>query len=211
MADRQALLDEEAAAEAEEEAAVDAHAEALAGRRASSAPAAEEEDQFDVLEPREGGDPPQEDGDDHDHDHDRRRLPTITATRITPLRRRTIADLGPGNGGIHSEPQGEEDSRRRRQREHRRSGGLAEGSGEDGGVRVEANAAPVEVERVEQVGSGEDALEELPSRAGAAARAATIRKVVERHQVILVQVVKEERGDEGAALTASVARRPLRV
>jgi ribonuclease E len=58
MADRQALLDEEAAAEAEEEAAVDAHAEALARRRASSAPAADEEDQFEVLEPREGGDPP---------------------------------------------------------------------------------------------------------------------------------------------------------
>src|SRR5215211_865094 len=36
MADRQALLDEEAAAEAEEEAAVDAHAEALARRRAAS-------------------------------------------------------------------------------------------------------------------------------------------------------------------------------
>ncbi len=37
MADRQALLEEEAAAEAEEEAAADARAEALARRRASSA------------------------------------------------------------------------------------------------------------------------------------------------------------------------------
>ena len=53
MADRQALLDEEAAAEAEEEAAVDAHAEALARRRASS-PAPEEEDAVDVLEPPRG-------------------------------------------------------------------------------------------------------------------------------------------------------------
>src|SRR5436190_7421076 len=35
VADRQALIEEEAAAEAEEEAAVDAHAEALAARRAN--------------------------------------------------------------------------------------------------------------------------------------------------------------------------------
>src|SRR5204863_8201126 len=42
MADRQALIEEEAAAEAEEEAAVDAHAEAPAARRANSS---EEEDE----------------------------------------------------------------------------------------------------------------------------------------------------------------------
>ena len=52
MADRQALLDEEAAAEAEEEAAVDAHAEALARRRAA---APEEEDAVDVLRAARGG------------------------------------------------------------------------------------------------------------------------------------------------------------
>src|SRR5450631_2389719 len=43
MADRQALLDEEAAAEAAEEAAVDAHAEALARRRRNAAPSSREE------------------------------------------------------------------------------------------------------------------------------------------------------------------------
>src|ERR1700736_3463700 len=41
-ADRQALIEEEAAAEAEEEAAVDAHAEALAARRANRAEEGEE-------------------------------------------------------------------------------------------------------------------------------------------------------------------------
>ncbi len=50
VADRQALIEEEAAAEAEEEAAVDAHAEALARRRRG----------------RSGG----EDGEDHRHAHD---------------------------------------------------------------------------------------------------------------------------------------------
>ena len=67
MADRQALLDEEAAAEAEEEAAVDAHAEALARRRAASS-VPDDDDSVDVLEPREGGDPPPDDGDYHDHE-----------------------------------------------------------------------------------------------------------------------------------------------
>ncbi len=61
IADRQALLDEEAAAEAEEEAAVDAHAEALARRRAS---APEEEDTVDVLEPHEGSGPGDDDADE---------------------------------------------------------------------------------------------------------------------------------------------------
>ena len=67
--------------------------------------------------------------------------------------------------------------------------------------QVEANAAPVEVERVEQVGSGEDALEELPSRPRRRPRSYKIQEVIKRRQVILVQVVKEERGNKGAALT----------
>ena len=75
-------------------------------------------------------------------------------------------------------------------------------AGAEGAVReVEANAAPVEVERVEQVGSGEDALEELPSRPRRRPRSYKIQEVIKRRQVILVQVVKEERGNKGAALT----------
>ena len=75
------------------------------------------------------------------------------------------------------------------------------GSGEAAVHEVEANAAPVEVERVEQVGSGEDALEELPSRPRRRPRSYKIQEVIKRRQVILVQVVKEERGNKGAALT----------
>ena len=73
-------------------------------------------------------------------------------------------------------------------------------SGEGAG-REETNAAPIEVERVEQVGSGEDALEELPSRPRRRPRSYKIQEVIKRRQVILVQVVKEERGNKGAALT----------
>jgi len=53
---------------------------------------------------------------------------------------------------------------------------------------------------VEDVGS-EDALEELPERTRRRRRDYKIQEVIKRRQIILVQVVKEERGNKGAALT----------
>ncbi len=53
---------------------------------------------------------------------------------------------------------------------------------------------------VESVGS-EDALEELPQRPRRRRRVYKIQEVIRRRQIILVQVVKEERGNKGAALT----------
>lgn len=53
---------------------------------------------------------------------------------------------------------------------------------------------------VDTVGA-EDALEELPERRRARARQYKIQEVIKRRQVLLVQVVKEERGNKGAALT----------
>ncbi|MCX5515238.1 ribonuclease E/G [Kaistia algarum] len=55
-------------------------------------------------------------------------------------------------------------------------------------------------DQVESVGA-EDALEELPERRRARARQYKIQEVIKRRQVLLVQVVKEERGNKGAALT----------
>ncbi|HRN85569.1 MAG TPA: ribonuclease E/G, partial [Hyphomicrobium sp.] len=72
-------------------------------------------------------------------------------------------------------------------------------SDEAGGVQEVASAA-VEAEAVESVGS-EDALEELPARPRRRPRSYKIQEVIKRRQVILVQVVKEERGNKGAALT----------
>ncbi|MGI9383682.1 MAG: Rne/Rng family ribonuclease [Methyloligellaceae bacterium] len=63
---------------------------------------------------------------------------------------------------------------------------LADGSGQNGNV--------------ESVGS-EDALEEVPTRARRRRRIYKIQEVIKRRQIILVQVVKEERGNKGAALT----------
>jgi len=57
-----------------------------------------------------------------------------------------------------------------------------------------------EEEVVESVG-GEDVLEEVPERAFRPRRQYKIQEVIKRRQVMLVQVVKEERGNKGAALT----------
>src|SRR6516165_5031953 len=57
-----------------------------------------------------------------------------------------------------------------------------------------------EEEVVESVG-GADALEEVPDRAPRYRRQYKIQEVIKRRQVMLAQVVKEERGTKGAALT----------
>ena len=57
-----------------------------------------------------------------------------------------------------------------------------------------------EEEVVESVG-GADAMEEMPVRAPRYRRQYKIQEVIKRRQVMLVQVVKEERGTKGAALT----------
>jgi ribonuclease E len=71
-------------------------------------------------------------------------------------------------------------------------------SGDDAGngdEEVEHEEPPVE-----SVG-GADALEEVPERMPRGRRQYKIQEVIKRRQVMLVQVVKEERGTKGAALT----------
>jgi len=74
-------------------------------------------------------------------------------------------------------------------------------SGDAVGGGIETVDEDPEVQRVESVGA-EDALEELPQRNRRPPRRNyKIQEVIKRRQVILVQVVKEERGNKGAALT----------
>ncbi len=72
----------------------------------------------------------------------------------------------------------------------------AEGNGahHDDGEHVVSDDA------VESVGA-EDAMEEVPERRKSRVRQYKIQEVIKRRQVLLVQVVKEERGNKGAALT----------
>ena len=57
-----------------------------------------------------------------------------------------------------------------------------------------------EHEIVEQLG-GDDAIEDLPQRPRVPRKQYKIQEVIKRRQILLVQVVKEERGNKGAALT----------
>jgi ribonuclease E len=67
-------------------------------------------------------------------------------------------------------------------------------------TEVENHAGEGEEEIVESVG-GADAMEEVPERMPRLRRQYKIQEVIKRRQVMLVQVVKEERGTKGAALT----------
>ncbi len=88
------------------------------------------------------------------------------------------------------------------------NGAAAEGSAEaDADAEGENQGAPSDDtpkddEHVEQLGGGGDAMEEVPMRAAHRTRRQyKIQEVIKRRQILLVQVVKEERGTKGAALT----------
>ncbi|MGI9371371.1 MAG: Rne/Rng family ribonuclease [Hyphomicrobiales bacterium] len=80
----------------------------------------------------------------------------------------------------------------------------AEENSDDDGNDTDADTEGSETdgngESVESVGA-EDAMEEVPQRKRTRRRDYKIQEVIKRRQIILVQVVKEERGNKGAALT----------
>ncbi|SFV32747.1 ribonuclease E [Devosia crocina] len=80
--------------------------------------------------------------------------------------------------------------------------GESEGEQQDAEEETHIEQAPANSEPVESIG-GADALEEVPERRRAQQRRHQykIQEVIKRRQVMLVQVVKEERGNKGAALT----------
>ena len=73
----------------------------------------------------------------------------------------------------------------------------AEDHGGNGAEHPDDEAEPI----IEQVGGRGDALEEIPERRRPHRRQYKIQEVIKRRQILLVQVVKEERGNKGAALT----------
>ncbi|MGB7036805.1 MAG: Rne/Rng family ribonuclease, partial [Xanthobacteraceae bacterium] len=79
-------------------------------------------------------------------------------------------------------------------------GATAAGNGETNVVELHEHENGEDEEVVESVG-GADAMEEVPDRAPRYRRQYKIQEVIKRRQVMLVQVVKEERGTKGAALT----------
>ncbi len=216
MADRQALIEEEALAEAEEEAAADARAERLARRRqhhsSSSAPEAageensQDDDDHHEDHPADGAD--DDAGDDHADDDGAPHV-IAEATARDDVLVEDVAEpesAGGFEGGEPASDEGEatDDSAADAPAPEAAAEAAPEGAagadnGDGGGVQVVASAT-TEPDSVESVGS-EDALEELPSRPRRRPRSYKIQEVIKRRQVILVQVVKEERGNKGAALT----------
>jgi ribonuclease E len=223
MADRQALLDEEAAAEAAEEAAADAHAERMArrrqhrqspGQRRGAAPGTGEQPVNDADADRDDeyeGEAEAEGGDAFDNDRDEDGRHTVLAEDNRSGDDVIVEDLPEPEvvGGF--EPAHDQDDQDPGDLE---GDTLDDGSAESAGGENDAPAAiglvenetveivatqPAEPETVET--ASEDALEELPSRPRRRPRSYKIQEVIKRRQVILVQVVKEERGNKGAALT----------
>ncbi|ODT50149.1 ribonuclease E/G [Devosia sp. 63-57] len=79
----------------------------------------------------------------------------------------------------------------------------AEADPQEPGEASHIEQAPANSEPVESIG-GADALEEVPERRRSSQQRRhqyKIQEVIKRRQVMLVQVVKEERGNKGAALT----------
>ncbi|MBY0225710.1 MAG: Rne/Rng family ribonuclease [Hyphomicrobium sp.] len=234
MADRQALLEEEAAAEAAEEAAADAHAERMArrrqrpqgGQRREQAPGTGEQ-------PVLGHDQHDEDHSPDDHNHDQDSVnhddhleddhpdhqESLDDPRHTVLAHdahgaddvisedlpepEVVGGFEPSHDHEEADPgdlegddleRDEQDDRTAAETDAPTAIGLVENET----VEVVA-ATPAEPETVET--GSEDALEELPSRPRRRPRSYKIQEVIKRRQVILVQVVKEERGNKGAALT----------
>ncbi|RVC40730.1 Rne/Rng family ribonuclease, partial [Mesorhizobium sp. M4A.F.Ca.ET.090.04.2.1] len=73
-------------------------------------------------------------------------------------------------------------------------------SSDDRGMLEEVQSSHPDDHEIESVGA-EDALEEVRNRRKPVRRQYKIQEVIKRRQILLVQVVKEERGNKGAALT----------
>ena len=210
MADRQALLEQEAMAEAEQAAADDAEVEDVV----------EIEDEIEVSDLDDAGedDVVSSNEDDDDFDADSENDPVEIAAREEDTAD-TDETLDPEDGedaaasdaeeGDDSAPaavalasdageaitvayDGDDDSESANQDD------TDEAS--DQGDDVEVSDAQPEPDSVADIGQ-DDALEELQSRPRRRPRSYKIQEVIKRRQVILVQVVKEERGNKGAALT----------
>ena len=217
VADRQALIEEEAAQEAAEEAEVDAHAERLARRRQRSAgPGRPLESRGDA--PVEGGDVPHDhDGhhepahpegdaapsetgehahrhhDDHDDEHH-----TIAA--LTGEVEQIIVENAPPVSVGGFDPDAPEASHHEaHDHDHPHHGDAEASSHAHSHVHDDGEPAS-EAEPIEETGADE-MVEELPERPRRRLRSYKIQEVIKRRQIILVQVVKEERGNKGAALT----------
>jgi ribonuclease E len=238
VADRQALLDEEAAAEAELEAAADRRAEALARRKGSqhgasgsreemAGPESDEDYSDDGQSPEggEGGTAHIVDVEEDEHieeiggEEGEQSVKVIAAsvqlgdddTRSEPAADREAA---PGSSEEAQAEAGETLARETYPEEDQHSDFDSGRDGEEAsGSELPASEFDMAPEHAEQArshgaddsefdeGASPEFQEGAPARPRRRPRSYKIQEVIKRRQIILVQVVKEERGNKGAALT----------
>jgi ribonuclease E len=165
--------------------------------------------------------------DEHDHAHDEHdHAPAAEAAEFqpdTPVSAAAEASVAaapdaPARVEAHGESAHDERTHQEHAEEnaaHAEDAASAEHAGEDHALPHDEHSAQpngdenhdddddgddAEEEVVESVG-GDDVMEEVPERAFRPRRQYKIQEVIKRRQVMLVQVVKEERGNKGAALT----------
>jgi len=211
VADRQALLEEEAAEESRASAAEAAEDEAAAGRRRRRGrrgrgrhdpverSGSSRGETTDALGATQSDADPEAREDDGDNAPPERSLAMKGSDLI-----HEVSEAVEQIGDLDDAAEQSETRAAREEREDR------EDDEDDEADRVGSVGQPVDMvetngdaiaETVESVGS-EDALEELPERPRRKGRRSyKIQEVIRRRQIILVQVVKEERGNKGAALT----------
>ena len=217
VADRQALLREEAEAEeakARAEAAADAALPETGPETGSDFErSASEAGADDDAEPESGhqvNDLPDQDGERAAHQpHDQSAAANVNRSdEVRSEDRRPPADDEPERHAAAFD-QGNHDGQARRIEQ--RDGEAPHANGfpdaqdtrsyaEDSGVIQIDGPDANGTSEIETVGA-EDAVEEIPDRPRRPSRIYKIQEVIKRRQIILVQVVKEERGNKGAALT----------
>ncbi len=241
MADRQALLDEEAAAEAAADAEADARAESRQSRHSHNADRDQDRQAEDHGhdDDRERDDRSDTDGDrNSERDQDRHEALSSGSTdgsheasrsdqgeSDAPHEERLQTGSDPAvaeSSGHGAEPSITEEAHHNGHADAQapndnvldnargdgdRDDYIPNGNGNgDAEGHIEEVAEPVEAPEVVATGtddaSDSDAMEELPERPRRQRRRQyKIQEVIKRRQILLVQVVKEERGNKGAALT----------
>lgn len=210
MADRQALLEQEAMAEAEQAAADDAEAEDSVDDNTMDS--GDADDDFEVNEEDVVSSNDDDEDDDLDADSDDDGDVQATADKDDAKATRALASDSGDVISVAPEADDDEgddaqDADAEESDDENAEGATASGTEtDDDGADLEASEdeggpedEPSEVSP-DDVGA-DDALEELQSRPRRRPRSYKIQEVIKRRQVILVQVVKEERGNKGAALT----------
>ena len=198
VSDRQALLDEEAAAEAEEDARADARAEARERRQAQRdrpSPGGSDSNGNRIGDDAQG----QDQGQDPAHYADMH--PTADGYPAEPLADGSRAVPETSGHAVPVVSQDHHHDHHDSHDHHHDHAGETVRADHIEEVPVVSDAPEVLTPGAADDIGGDDDFEEQQDRPRRRPRSYKIQEVIKRRQIILVQVVKEERGNKGAALT----------